>query len=144
MVVCIYLCCDGSLVTNRIPHDEETSDYSCMFERSYLRGDVHNSVQNDWREFRTQHLSRLGMSYAELMVGSYFYQYRIMDKIAAVWKRIGPSIIRVPLLLIIVFITVVFRRYVPTLFIAPVSGLIFMVSYLPGKSEKRITSFGVL
>lgn len=93
--------------------------------------------------FWTQHLSRLGMSYAELMVGSYFYQYRIMDKIAAVWKRIGPSIIRVPLLLIIVFITVVFRRYVPTLFIAPVSGLIFMVSYLlvNRKRELRVSEF---
>lgn len=93
--------------------------------------------------FWTQHLSRLGMSYAELMVGSYFYQYKIMDKIEAVWKRVVPNIIQMPVLLIIAFITVVSRRYVPMLFIAPVSGLMFIVSYLlvNRKRELRVKEF---
>jgi len=80
--------------------------------------------------FVVQHLARLGMSYAELLIGTYFYQYKLMDKIENLWKKIVLKKIQGILLFLIVLAIIVIRRYVATLFVAPVSGLIFMVAYL--------------
>lgn len=80
--------------------------------------------------FGIQHLARLGMSYAELLLGSYFYYYKVMDKVGTVWNRFVPSGIQKSMLVVIAFVTVIFRRYVPTLLIAPISGMVFILTYL--------------
>lgn len=80
--------------------------------------------------FLIQHMARLGMSYAELLIGVYFYKYMLMGKTEDVWKKLIPDKIQMVLILFIVIAVIVVRRYVPTLFIAPVSGLIFIVCYI--------------
>ena len=77
-----------------------------------------------------QHLARLAMSYAELLIGTYFYTCKWMDSIQNVWIRIIPERLRTVSLVEICVVTVIIRRYVPTLFVAPASGMIFIVSYL--------------
>lgn len=83
--------------------------------------------------FLIQHVARLGMSYAELLIGVYFYKYMIFEKCEKIWNKIVPKKINPYLLILIVFITIVVRCYVPTLFIAPASGLVFIVCYLLGE-----------
>lgn len=56
--------------------------------------------------FVFQHIARLGMSYSELLIGVYFCKYKFMD------------------------LVIVVRRFVPTLLIAPISGMVFVVAYL--------------
>lgn len=87
--------------------------------------------------FLIQHFARLGMSYAELLIGVYFYKYMLMTKIESVWNKIVPKKISPILLVLIVLVTIIVRRYIPTLFIAPVSGLVFIVSYL--LAERRFS-----
>lgn len=80
--------------------------------------------------FLIQHVARLGMSYAELLIGVYFYKYMIFEKCEKIWNKIVPGKIYFVLLPLIVLLTIVVRRYIPTLFVAPVSGVIFIVCYL--------------
>lgn len=77
-----------------------------------------------------QHIVRLGMSYAELLIGVYFYQYRLMDLIQHYWDRLIPRCMKQWLLVLITAAVIVVRRYIATLFVAPASGLVFMVLYL--------------
>lgn len=53
-----------------------------------------------------------------------------MDSIQDAWTRIIPKRLRTVLLAAICIVTVIVRRYVATLFVAPVSGLTFIVAYL--------------
>ena len=76
------------------------------------------------------HIARLGMSYPELLIGAYFYKYHAMDWIRTQWCRIIPERLRIPLLVAAAAAIIVVRRYVPTLFLAPISGLAFLVIYL--------------
>lgn len=77
-----------------------------------------------------QHFARLGMSYAELLIGVYFYKYMLMTKIDIFWNKFVSKKVAPVLLILLVFVTIIIRCYVPTLFVAPVSGLVFIVSYL--------------
>lgn len=87
--------------------------------------------------FWLQHIARLGMSYAELLLGVYFYKYMLMSKIEKLWSKIIPQKITPVILITLVCLTIVIRRYIPTLFIAPVSGLAFIICYL--LAERRLS-----
>ena len=88
------------------------------------------------QSFFIQHLVLLGMSYAELMIGAYFYQYRCMERISKCWNRIMPARWRIPVLTLLAVMVIVVRRFAATLFVAPISGLVFIVSYLLAVREK--------
>lgn len=77
-----------------------------------------------------QHMARLGMSYAELLVGVYFYQNQLVDYIQRYWDRLVPRCLQPWILVVVAGVMIVVRRYVATLFVAPVSGLVFIVVYL--------------
>lgn len=77
-----------------------------------------------------QHIARFGMSYAELLVGVYFYKYRIMDWIQGQWDRLSLTYLKTWITLAVIVGLIVVRRYIATLFVAPASGLIFIISYL--------------
>ncbi len=80
--------------------------------------------------FWIQKVSLLGMSYAELLVGAYFCKYDIMTRIEKGYSRILPKKLRVVILTMVVAAVIFVRGYIPTLFVAPISGLIFIVCYL--------------
>lgn len=77
-----------------------------------------------------QHIARLGMSYAELLIGVYFYQYQLMDWIQRQWDRWISKYLQPWILVLVTAVVIVGRRYITTLFIAPASGLVFIVVYL--------------
>lgn len=77
-----------------------------------------------------QHVVRLGMSYAELLLGVYFYQYQLMDWIQHHWNKLIPRFLQPWILVFITAAVIVVRRYIATLFVAPASGLVFIVVYL--------------
>lgn len=80
--------------------------------------------------FLEQQLSLLGMSYAELLLGVYFYKYSFMKRIEEIWNRILPNKYQLPVLFFIIVATIFVRGYVTTLFIAPLSGIVFIFCYL--------------
>lgn len=85
---------------------------------------------SDIDNFLLQHIARLGMSYAELLIGVYFYQYQWMDWIQRQWDQLIPAYLKTFLLIAVTVVTIIVRRYVATLFVAPASGLLFIVVYL--------------
>lgn len=90
------------------------------------------------QSFFIQHLTRLGMSYAELMIGAYFYKYRCMEWVSKHWNRVMPARWRIPILTLLAVLVIVARRFAATLFVAPISGLFFIVSYLLAVREKPL------
>lgn len=80
--------------------------------------------------FWVQKLSLLGMSYAELLLGVYFCKYSIMTVIEKICSHVLPGKVRIIVLTVIVAVVIFVRGYIPTLFVAPISGLIFIVCYL--------------
>lgn len=86
-----------------------------------------------------QHIARLGMSYAELLIGVYFYQYHWMDWIQRKWDQLIPACLKTWLLIAVTVVTIIVRRYVATLFVAPASGLLFITVYL--LLSRRYSSF---
>lgn len=77
-----------------------------------------------------QHIVRLGMSYAELLLGVYFYQYQLMDWVQHHWDRLIPRYLQLWILVLVTVAAIIVRRYIATLFIAPVSGMVFILVYL--------------
>lgn len=70
------------------------------------------------------------MSYAELLIGVYFYKYRIIGWIEEIWNRVMPRKLQLVFLTMLCVVVVIVRRYITTLFVAPVSGMVFIVAYL--------------
>lgn len=81
--------------------------------------------------FVFQHVARLGMSYSELLIGVYFCKYKWMENIHNYWQKlIGGGYTSAAILTVIATIIVAIRRYVATLFVAPISGMVFIIAYL--------------
>lgn len=87
-------------------------------------------VRFRYEGFWQQKLSLLGMSYAELLVGAYFCRYSFMDMLETICSRVLPGKVRMIVLTAVVAAVILVRGYIPSLFVAPISGLIFIVCYL--------------
>ena len=85
-------------------------------------------------------MSRVGMSYSEMVIGMYFYKYQWLDIMERIWHRFFKRGSGIVVLSFAAFLIIIVRRYVATLFIAPFSGLIFMISFLFARRE--FSAFG--
>lgn len=89
--------------------------------------------------FWIQHIARFGMSYAELLIGVYFYKYSLMLKIEKLWNKIIPQKIAPAILVTLVCVTIVTRRYIPTLFIAPFWFGVYCLLFVGGEKPINAT-----
>lgn len=87
--------------------------------------------------FVFQHIARLGMSYSELLIGVYFCKYKFMDRIENAWNKLPIKRGKILLLTLLTLVVIVVRRFVPTLLIAPISGMVFVVAYLLAVRQHR-------